>query len=211
MSVLFALSPLLTTWYVSPLRVLRIEESENLKSRRANLIVSLTILLFLYLFSFWLMQNWKYALYFILGIIITFLVLMGVTRLFMWGIKKFFPSSWGFAPRQSLLNLFRPQNQTMTLILAIGVGTFLISTLYFTKDMLLAKLNFDSSGNTPNIILMDVQNEQREEVAATLENVIDNIPIVTMRVNSIKGRTVNDIKKDTSNRINPWILNMNSG
>ncbi|UCE94971.1 MAG: ABC transporter permease [Flavobacteriaceae bacterium] len=207
MSVLFALSPLLTTWYVSPLRVLRIEESENLKSRRANLIVSLTILLFLYLFSFWLMQNWKYALYFILGIIITFLVLMGVTRLFMWGIKKFFPSSWGFAPRQSLLNLFRPQNQTMTLILAIGVGTFLISTLYFTKDMLLAKLNFDSSGNTPNIILMDVQNEQREEVAATLENVIDNIPIVTMRVNSIKGRTVNDIKKDTSNRINPWILN----
>jgi putative ABC transport system permease protein len=207
MSVMFALIPLLSTWYVSPLRVLRIDESSNEKSRKANLIVAGIILVFLYLFSFWLLNNWKYALYFIIGILVTFLILMGITTLFMRTIKKFFPSSWGFISRQSLLNLFRPQNQTMTLILAIGVGTFLISTLYFTKDMLLSKLSFESGENTPNIILMDVQNDQKDAVANTLGNVIDNIPIVTMRVHSIKGKPANEIRKDTTSKINEWVLN----
>ena len=207
MSVMFALIPLLSTWYASPLRVLRIDESANEKSRKANLIVIVIILVFMYAFSFWLLNNWKYALYFILGILVTFLILIGITKLFMTLIQKFFPSSWGFISRQSLLNLFRPQNQTMTLILAIGVGTFLISTLYFTKDMLLAKLSFQSGENTPNIILMDVQNDQKDEVAKTLGNVIDNIPIVTMRVHSIKGKTVNEIRKDTTSKINDWMLN----
>ncbi len=207
MSVMFALIPLLSTWYVSPLRVLRIDESANEKSHKANLIVAGIILAFLYLFSFWLLNNWKYALYFIIGILVTFLILMGITTLFMKTIKKFFPSSWGFISRQSLLNLFRPQNQTMTLILAIGVGTFLISTLYFTKDMLLSKLSFESGENTPNIILMDVQNDQKDAVASTLGDVIDNIPIVTMRVHSIKGRPANEIRKDTTSKINEWVLN----
>ena len=207
MSVMFALIPLLSTWYVSPLRVLRIEETTNKKSIKASLIVIGLILIFMYGFSFWLLNNWKYALYFILGILVTFLILIGITGLFMKLIKRFFPSSWGFISRQSLLNLFRPQNQTMTLILAIGVGTFLISTLYFTKDMLLAKLSFQSGENTPNIILMDVQNDQKDDVAKTLGNVIDNIPIVTMRVHSIKGRTVNEIRKDTTSKINDWMLN----
>jgi len=207
MSVMFALIPLLSTWYASPLRVLRIDDSTDEKSKKANLIVLVIILLFMYAFSFWLLNNWKFALFFILGILVTFLILIGITRLFMILIQKFFPSSWGFISRQSLLNLFRPQNQTMTLILAIGVGTFLISTLYFTKDMLLAKLSFQSGENTPNIILMDVQNNQREEVAQTLGNVIDNIPIVTMRVHSIKGKTVNQIRQDTSSKINEWMLN----
>ena len=207
MSVMFALIPLLSTWYASPLRVLRIDESVNEKSRKANLIVVGIILLFMYAFSFWLLNNWKFALYFIIGILITFLILIGITKLFMTLIQKFFPSSWGFISRQSLLNLFRPQNQTMTLILAIGVGTFLISTLYFTKDMLLAKLSFQSGENTPNIILMDVQNNQKDEVAKTLGNVIDNIPIVTMRVHSIKGKTVSEIRQDTASKINEWMLN----
>ena len=95
----------------------------------------------------------------------------------------------------------------MTLILAIGVGTFLISTLYFTKDMLLAKLSLENNSNTPNIILLDVQSDQKEAVAQSLDKVIDNIPIVTMRVHSIKGRPVNEIRSDTNSTINEWMLN----
>jgi len=207
MSILFALLPLLGTWYVSPLRVLRIEEEKIKKPQFASVIVIGSILLFLFLFSLWLLNDWKYALFFIIGILVTFLILTGITLLFIKGLKKYFPSSWGFCARQSLLNLFRPQNQTVILILAIGVGTFLISTLYFTKDLLLTKLSFEKNSNNPNIILLDVQNDQKEEVALSLGNVIDNIPIITMRVHSIKGRLVNDIRKDTSSTISEWMLN----
>lgn len=211
MSVLFALFPLLSTWYVSPLEVLRVQESSAPKSRKAAVIVLLSIMVFIFCFSFWLLKDWRYALAFVLGILVTFSVLAGISLLFMKGIKKYFPSSWGFIARQSLLNLYRPNNQTMVLILAIGVGAFLISTLYFTKDILLAKATLEENMKSPNIILLDIQSNQKEEVAKTITPkglpILDNIPIITMRMHSIKGRAVNDIRIDTTSTINQWILN----
>jgi len=44
------------------------------------------------------------------------------------------------------------------------VGTFLISTLYFTKDVLLAQASLESQANTPNIILLDVQSNQQQSI-----------------------------------------------
>ncbi len=211
MSVLFALSPLLSTWYVSPLQVLRIQENGSEKSRRANTLVLLTIMIFIYLFSFWLLNNWKYALSFTVGILVVFTLLGGVANLFMKMIKKYFPVSWGFTARQSLLNLFRPNNQTMVLILAIGVGTFLISTLYFSKDILLAKTSLEANEKAPNLILLDVQTEQQEAAASRITEkglpLLSNIPIVTMRIHKIKGRNVNDIRLDSTATVNRWILN----
>ena len=58
----------------------------------------------------------------------------------------------------------------MVLILAIGLGTFLISTLYFTKDILLAKTSLNTDAENANIILMDVQTEQKEAVVNTISS-----------------------------------------
>ncbi|MBK5193044.1 MAG: ABC transporter permease [Flavobacteriaceae bacterium] len=210
MSVLFALYPLMGTLYISPLQALRVKDEGQSKSGKAGLLVLLGIFLFIFLFSFWLLKDWRYSLAFVGGIIITFSILAGVAKLFMKAIKKYFPSSWGFPARQSLLNLFRPQNQTLTLVLTIGVGTFLISTLYFTKDVLLDQASLETNSNSPNMILLDVQTEQKEAIAKSItENnlpVLDDIPIVTMRVQSLAGIPVNAIRKDTASRVNGWIL-----
>lgn len=211
MSVLFALLPLLGTWYVSPLEVLRGTDENLVKPRKARLFTLAAILLFVFLFSFWLLKDALFGLVFTVGILITFSIMAGIASLFMNAIKKYFPSNWGFTKRQSLLNLFRPNNQTMVLILAIGLGTFLISTLYFTKDILLAKTSIENNADNANIILMDVQNAQKEAVINTVTpkdlEVIDNIPIVTMRMHQIKDQLVNDIRKDSTSTMNQWILN----
>jgi len=211
MSVLFALLPLLGTWYVSPLEVLRGTDENLVKPRKARLFTLAAILLFIFLFSFWLLKDALFGLVFTIGILITFSIMAGIASLFMKAIKKYFPSNWDFTKRQSLLNLFRPNNQTMVLILAIGLGTFLISTLYFTKDILLAKTAIENNKDNANIILMDVQNNQKEAVInAVLPKgleVIDNIPIVTMRLHQIKDELVNAIRKDTTSTMNQWILN----
>ncbi|MBE0424741.1 MAG: ABC transporter permease [Lutibacter sp.] len=211
MSVLFALYPLMNTLYVSPLQALRVQEEDTSKSRKAGIMVLLGIFLFIFIFSFWLLKDWRYSLAFVAGILITFSVLAGIANLFMKSIKKYFPTSWGFVARQSLLNLFRPQNQTLILILAIGVGSFLISTLYFTKDVLLAQASLESNAKNPNIILLDVQTGQKDSVANVIDSkglpVMDNMPIVTMRLQSIKGRLVNEIRQDTTTNIRRWILN----
>lgn len=210
MSVLFALYPLMGTLYVSPLQALRVQSEGRENSGKGGILVLVGIFLFILLFSYWLLRDWRYSLAFLAGIAVTFSILSGIAKLFMKAVKKYFPTSWGFPARQSLLNLFRPQNQTLTLILSIGVGTFLISTLYFTKDILLAQAAIDNQTNSPNIILLDVQTLQQEEVAKTISGsdlpVLNNIPIVTMRVNSIKGKPVNEIKKDSSSGINNWVL-----
>ncbi len=211
MSVLFALYPLMNTLYVSPLQALRVDEGISEKSRIAGLMVLLGIFVFIFLFSYWLLRDVSYSLAFVLGILITFSILAGVAHLFMRAIKRFFPTRWGFIARQSLLNLFRPQNQTLILILAIGVGTFLISTLYFTKDVLLSQASLESQVNTPNIILLDVQSDQQQDVEALiLENnlpVLENMPIVTMRLHAINEKTVNEMRRDTTRTIDRWLLN----
>lgn len=210
MSVLFALSPLLNTWFVSPLQVLRVQEDTGKKSRPYQIWIVVGIVLFVSLFAYWLLGRWALAASFVAGILITFSILAGISIAFMHLIKRYFPKSWSFSARQSLLNLYRPNNQTVVLILAIGIGTFLISTLYFTKDFLLAKASFESSAESPNLILFDVQSEQRDAVVNTITPkglpVIDNIPIVTMRLERIKDRSVNAIRLDTTTSINKWIL-----
>ena len=211
MSMLFALLPLLSTWYVSPLEVLRVSQDNNRKPRKALILTFVAILLFIFAFSFWLLRNIVFALAFVLGVIIIFAILAGIAKLSMILIKRFFPKTWGFTSRQSLLNLFRPNNQTMVLILAIGLGTFLISTLYFTKDILLAKTALSGTGKNANVIMLDVQSEQKEAVAQTISQqdlkIIDQLSLVTMRLHSIKGKLVNDIRKDTASNIDRWVLN----
>ena len=211
MSVLFALLPLLGTWYVSPLEVLRGQEENQQKPKPAKLIVGLTILFFIFLFSFWMLKSVINGLVFTIGIFITFAIVAGISSLFIKLIKKFFPTSWGFTSRQSLLNLFRPNNQTMVLVLAIGLGTFLISTLYFTKDILLSKTTLDNKKTDANIILMDVQSSQEQALVDNFKTqgieIIDNIPIITMRMHSLKGKLANDIRKDTTVRMRRWMLN----
>lgn len=210
MSVLFALHPLIGTIFISPLQALRIQEGDNSKSRKAGLFILATIFAFIFLFAYWLLKDIKYALGFLVGLIITFSILGGIANGLMKLIKKYFPHSWGFLARTSLLNLFRPQNQTLILIVTIGVGTFLISTLYFSKNILLSQASIESKTDNANMILLDIQNNQREDVTSTiLKNnhpVINSIPIVTMSVHSISGKTVNEIRQDSTSNIRGWVL-----
>src|SRR5690606_5052580 len=159
---------------------------------------------------YWLLEDWRYSLGFVAGIIITFSILAGVAQLFMKLIRGHFPSSWSFPARQSLLNLFRPQNQTLILVLAIGVGTFLISTLYFTRDRLLAQGQIETEADSPNMILRDVQRAQQNEVVTSITGqghpVLNDIPILTMRVQRIRGRSVEQLRDDSTSQVNRWVL-----
>lgn len=211
MSVLFALLPLLSTWYVSPLEVLRNSDDNVQKPKFARIVVFGTIVVFIYLFSFWMLKDAVNGLIFTGGIFVTIAIMAGVAHLFIQILKKYFPSSWSYTKRQSILNLFRPNNQTMVLVLAIGLGTFLMSTLYFTKDILLAKTSLENKKNDANIILLDVQPEQETAVLQTFRSkgleVITNIPIITMRMQNIRGKSVNEIRQDSTITMPNWVLN----
>src|SRR5690606_21455347 len=191
MSLLFASQPLIDTLYISPLQALRVVSERKRESKRASLAIGLGIVLFVFCFSYLLLGNWLHSLSFVLGLGLVFLIMVGTSYGIMGLIRKHFPHKWGFMSRQGLRNLLGPKNQTLTLLLAIGIESFLMGTLYFTKDMLLAKASIEDTSHSANMILLDVQREQMEEVSSAISShgfpVIDKIPIVTMRVESLKG------------------------
>lgn len=210
-SILFALVPLLAVRRISPLRALRSYFEEDVQQRDVlKYLIYLLIFLLVGLFSYAQLKDWEEAAYFTGGILVAFFLLAGVARAVMWLVRKYFPTTWGYAWRQGLSNLYRPNNQTLILIVAIGLGTSLISTLYFVQNTLLEEVKISGGEGQGNMVLFDIQNDQEEELLKITEGfdlpVIQRVPIVTMRVAGIKGKSSEEIKEDTTSDVSGWVL-----
>lgn len=209
-SVLFTLLPLLRLRKVSPLTALRASDEEEKKDRFTYLIYFL-IIVFIAGFALIQVQSLIGALYFTGGLIAAFLILTGIAQAGIWIIKRFFPSGWPYIWRQSLSNLFRPNNQTLILIVTIGLATTLITTLFTVQHLLLQKLELSGGEEQPNMVVFDIQPDQLEGVTEFTKKynlpVIQKVPVITMRLQSIKGTPIEALKKDTTTEIRRWVLN----
>ncbi len=201
-SLLFALLPLLAIRNVSPLRTLRVSDDSPSPRDPLRWLLGAVIVAFIGGFAYWQTRNWKLALSFTAGLVVTFGVLALLSQLLIWAVRRFFPVSWSYVWRQGLANLFRPQNQTLVLVSSIGLGTFLIATLYLIQTLLLGRVALSASGSQPNMVLFDIQNEQQEGVKGLLDKhrlpQLQNVPVVTMRMAEYKGRLVDELVKDTT-------------
>jgi putative ABC transport system permease protein len=210
-SVLFALLPLVAVRKISPLRVLRASHEEAATADPWRYAIAALIILLVGGFAYWQLQRVREALFFTLGMIVAFGVLWGLARLLVWAVRRYFPSSWSYLWRQSLSNLYRPNNQTLVLIITVGLGTALISLLFFTQNMLLDKVKLSSSENQPNMVLFDIQTAQQDSLAQLTRSfdlpLLQQVPVVTMRLEGLKGRTPTQIKEDTTDQVDRWVLN----
>jgi len=201
-SILFALLPLVSVRNISPLNTLRISSQETSLFRDpVKWLVYLLILLFVFAFTYLQMGSIRKTIYFTGGVLFAFIVLSSLAYTMMWLARKFFPSSWSYLWRQGFANLFRPNNQTLILVVSIGLGTAFICTLFFVQDILINRVTMSSSKNQPNMVLFDIQSEQRQAVTALTRKmnlpVIQEVPIVNMRMIAIKGRNAASFKKDS--------------
>jgi len=101
-----------------------------------------------------------------------------------------------------LSNLYRPNNQTVVLLISIGFGTALIATLFFVQAMLMGGLKSASSDSQANVLLFDIQPSQREAVIQVTKDMgfplVEDVPIVTMQITSINGKKHADVLQDSS-------------
>ncbi|MFZ6051354.1 ABC transporter permease [Halocola ammonii] len=209
-SVLFALIPLLAIRKVSPLRALRTSAGEGVGGSEKYLVYG-GIVIFIYLFAFLQLNNWFRAAIFTAGLFVAFGVLVLIARAIMFLVRRFFPRKSSFVFRQGLANLFRPNNQTLILVVTIGLGTALITTLLMTQSVLLDKVKFSAAPEgRPNMVLFDIQDDQVEEVRELTQDqglpVKQMVPIVTMKIHSLKGQPVAKLREDTTSTIPNWVL-----
>jgi len=201
-SILFALLPLVSVRNISPLNTLRLSFQEtSLFKDPVKWLVYFIIVSFVFGFTYLQMGSLKKTVFFTSGVLAGFLVLAALAYAMMWLARRYFPSSWSYLWRQGFANLFRPNNQTLILVVSIGLGTTFICTLFFVQDILINRVTLSSSKNQPNMVLFDIQSDQKMAVSNLTKSmnlpVLQEVPIVNMRMTEIKGRTASDYKKDS--------------
>ncbi len=209
--VLFALLPLLAIRRVSPLLAIRSAQGESTAPDPWRKWLYVGIGLATLGFAMLQSGNWKVGAGFTLMLGAAFGLLAGLARLIIWAAKRFVPRrSLPYVWRQGLANLHRPNNRTVLLLLSLGLGAFLMMTLVLTRATLLAKIEGLGGGTRPNLVFFDVQDDQLarlEQLAASNGTpLMAKAPMVTMRLASLKGRTVEELLKDEHAAIPGWAL-----
>lgn len=192
-SVLFALPSLLSVRKISPLTAIR-ASFENEKAQRDPLkwVVYLLMLLFVFVYTYFQMSTLMQSIAFTLGILIAFSLLIALAKLLMFMARKFLPLSLSYLWRQGFANLYRPNNQTLMLTVAIGLSTAFICTLFLVQGLLMNRVKLSAGENQPNMVLFDIQQGQKESLNNLTQSyqlpLMNQVPIITMRIEEINGK-----------------------
>jgi len=207
--LLFALLPLLAVRRVSPWAALRVafEPVPRPDPLRWGVMACLAALTL----GFGLTQgrNWRAGLGFVLGLGVVFVLLAATARVLMAAARRLAHRNLPFVLRQGLANLHRPDNRTQLLLLSLGLGTFLLAAIFLVEHILMADLIVPGASRA-NAVLFDIQPDQKEAVAGLVRSlgrpVLDEAPIVTMRLSAIKGRSVESLLADRQSTLPAWTL-----
>jgi putative ABC transport system permease protein len=191
-SLIFSLLPLLQVRGIKPRLLLRDENNVQLTrfDRVRILIGGLSIAALLGL-AVWQAGSLKVGAYFLGGLAATSLVLymaaMVLTRLLR-GVKGF--SS--FSIRQAINSLYRPGNQTRVILLAVGLGAFVVLTVQSVASNLVREFDFTRNGRLPSLFFVDIQKSQIDElrdlITQRLGEQPETIPTVRARIAYVNGQ-----------------------
>jgi putative ABC transport system permease protein len=209
--MLFALLPLLAARNISPLLALRSSYEETPTGRDPWLgLIAVVVVCGILLFATALTERWIHAVWFTAGVVIAFTVIALVSRGTSTIVKRFAAQFLPFAWRHGLANVHRPNNQTTALMLALGLGAFLLVTLYNVQSTVLKEVAQRGGKNEPNLVLFDVQKVQRAAVRDLIESfnvpILEEVPVVTMRLAAIKDQRVEQLRNDSRQAIPRWAL-----
>ena len=210
-SVLFSILPLVSVRFVPPLTVLRASSSDvKTNYSRTKIVAIVLIVLFPLSFAAWQTRSLLTGTYFFLGLAVALGFLTLVAMLLLYLVRKFFPQQAGFILRHSLSSLFRPNNQTRVLLVTIGLGAFVISTLNIIEKSMLGQVEFTGQENQSNTILFDIQPSQRDGVINLMKDnnlkINQVVPIVTCRIKELNGKSAEQLQTDTTDNIPNWAL-----
>ncbi|MCC6414332.1 MAG: FtsX-like permease family protein, partial [Opitutaceae bacterium] len=175
-----------------------------------RLVLWVVIMLAVVGFAVWQTQSWRLGLGFTGALAVGFALLAVVGRLLAWAARRWTPRRLPYVLRQGIANLHRPNNRTGLLLLSLGLGTFLVLTLYLSRETLLAQIEGTGSGSRGNLIFFDIQDDQvgpledlltREKMPA-----LQVAPIVTMKIRAMNGRGTEALLGDEKLDIPGWTL-----
>jgi putative ABC transport system permease protein len=193
-ATLFAVLPLLAVRRISPLQTLR-RELEPARRRLwrdgARIAAGLALVASVVAIAVMRADTVRNGLGMSVAIAVALLVLWISAAVVSRVARAVLRQHWPFVVRQGVANLYRPANQTRPVMLSLGFGVFLISTLYVVQANLLQRLTLSGEATRANLAFFDVQDDQVFGMDSLLRlsglPVLQEVPIVPMRIASVKG------------------------
>jgi putative ABC transport system permease protein len=209
-SLLFTIPPLLSIRNIKPALIFRREMAEvrpplatRLKRAWPALLAGLVILAGVGLIAGWLAESLQMGAYFVGGIAVSLLALAAAAWLLLralrWLVQKA-PIRWSVEWRQGMANLYRPGNHAPSVLVALGLGVTFTLSVYLLQKSLIHEISSAAPPGSPNVILINITERDHDGVQKLLDGlpglkkkpVIE--PFVSVRLESIDGRPVKDLK-----------------
>ena len=206
--ILFTIIPISKTYEIKPIQLLRLSAHHSLNNYSKKISALLLILIFaLCLLIFKLTNDLKLSVYIFGVVLISFLILKGMTNLFFLSFRKlkFKIGSLLEIARKSLI---RPDTFAKSIVISFSIGLALLITLNIIEESLEHKIANTINKQAPNYFLIDIQPNQINQVKALTAEFIgkDSLntqPMLRGRVTAINNIKVENLKinKDVN-----WVL-----
>ncbi|HEY9401260.1 MAG TPA: FtsX-like permease family protein, partial [Pyrinomonadaceae bacterium] len=99
-----------------------------------------------------------------------------------------------FALRHAVNSMYRPGNQTRVVVLAVGLGAFLVIATQSLQQNLVREFDPAARAQLPNMFLIDVQKDQKEGVEELVTRTTGErptlVPTVRTRIAAINGQSI---------------------
>ena len=196
-SLLFAMVPLLEVRQVKPSLLLR----QYAPARRRDWFqigATGAVAAALVGLASWQAASLRVGLSVCLGFVGLTLVLHGLGWMLTRLTRPLARSTW-FPMRQAVLHLGRPGNQTRVILLTVGLGTFFIMGVRGLQTNLLSQFALQIGDNTPDLFLIDIQQDQVDGMKAFLAGRLPEgsestlIPVLRARVTG-RGVRLEDVE-----------------
>ena len=193
-SLLFALGPLLEMRAIKPLALLRWGLVTTPARDWVQIAVVAVLTAVLVVLASWQAASWQVGFWLCGG----FARVAGVLHLVGQGLVRVIqPLGVGarFALRHAVLNLARPGNQTRVILLTVGLGSFFIIGIHAVQANLLGAFALEIRDETPDMFLLDIQQDQVAGVSALLTQRVQQapsfLPVLRARGTGVTGQRTN--------------------
>ena len=190
-SLLFALGPLLEMRTIKPLALIRWNLITVTTRDWVQWTVVGTLAAGLVALASWQAASWEAGLWVCGGFAAVAVALHGVGRTLVRLIQPL-GSGARFAVRHAVLNLARPGNQTRVILLAVGLGSFFVIGIHAVQANLLGAFALEIRDDSPDMFLIDIQQDQQAGVRELLEDRIGEapnlLPVLRARVTGVDGQ-----------------------
>ena len=190
-SLLFSALPLLQVRNIKPRLLLHDATGE--KTRRLDwtkTIFGAVSLIGLLALSAWQAGSLKVGAFFLVGLGFTsaFLYLAAVV---LTVILRKFRGFGSFSINQAINSLYRPGNQTRIILLAVGLGAFVVLAVQSLQANLVREFDFSRNQTLPSLFIIDIQKSQVEELRKILEEktgeAAQTLPTIRARIAFVNG------------------------